>query len=136
MRKLAAIGAVLVFIVAAGLWWDVGHGQAWLAVHTGTDYCNVPEKLLPACRYYNFHSGFGSYFPWVFFSMGGIFAFVAIQFRHTNCHQKGCWRIGKFALAGGEYKVCGKHHPGFEGKHPSLEHIWASHLHYKGKART
>jgi hypothetical protein len=64
--------------------------------------------------------------------MGGIFAFVAIQFRHTNCHAPGCWRVGRYQLAGGEYKVCSRHHPATEGKEqPSLEHIHLIHRKHK-----
>jgi hypothetical protein len=104
-----------------------------MALHTGTDYCQVPARLLPDCRYYNYHSGFGSVYPWIFLSMGGILTGLILAFRHTNCHAKGCWRIGKYQLAGGEYKVCGKHNLGFEGKHPTLDHIWVRHLQHKGK---
>lgn len=137
MRKKVVIAvAVLAFSVALGFWWDNG-GQAWSATWTGTDNCiNVPQQYVQVCKHYGFWSGFGSVMPWTLFSMSTFFAGLALLFRHTNCHEKGCWRIGKFELSGGEYKVCGKHHPGFEGKHPSLEHMWASHLHYKGKART
>lgn len=136
MRKLILIGGgVFALCVAFGLWWDMGQGQAWWATFTGTDNgCfSVPAPYKAVCEHYGFWSGFGSVIPWAFFSMTGIFAGLIVGLRHVNCHEKGCWRVGKFALAGGEYKVCGKHHLGFEGKHPSLEHMWARHLQFKGK---
>jgi hypothetical protein len=116
------------FCVAAGLWWDLGHGQAWMATWTGTDNCvNVPAHYLQVCKHYGFWSGFGSVIPWALFSMGGIFAGVTLAFRHTNCHEKGCWRIGKYQLAGGEFKVCRYHHPDLKGEHPTLDHMRLRH---------
>ena len=116
MRKYwigAAVFAAL--CIAAGLWWDLGHGQHWLAYQTGT-YCGTTGTR------YCYWSGFGSVFPWVAFSMGGIFAGLAVGLRKVNCHQPGCPRIGRYPDAGGSFHYCGKHHPGWEGKHPSQEH--------------
>jgi hypothetical protein len=39
--------------------------------------------------------------------IGGAYAIL----RRHNCHAKGCWRIGRHAVAGTTYVVCRKHHP-------------------------
>jgi hypothetical protein len=36
---------------------------------------------------------------------------IASHFRMINCHVHGCWRMGRFELAGGQFKVCHKHSP-------------------------
>jgi hypothetical protein len=130
MRKLWLIPAVLaVLCLGMALWWDAGGGQTWLAVHTGTDYCPVlpPGQALTACRSYGFWSAFGSVIPWALFSMGGILTGLAVGLRHLNCHEPGCPRIGRYPDAGGAFKYCGTHHPGWVGKHPSREH--RQHMH-------
>lgn len=30
---------------------------------------------------------------------------------HLNCHEPGCRRIGRYHVAGGRWRVCGRHHP-------------------------
>lgn len=74
----------------------------WLAIHTGT--LNEPGP------YYGFFSGFGS-------DLGEYVIAVSVcvglyhMFRKHNCHQPGCWRIGRHKIDGTEYIVCRKHHP-------------------------
>jgi len=43
-----------------------------------------------------------------------IFGGLASHLRSMNCHVTNCWRIGRYPLAGGQFKVCRKHSP-----HPS-----------------
>lgn len=135
MKKFWLILAVLaVLSIAAGFWWDAGQGQTWLASHTGTDYCvNLPARYQQVCKAYGFWSGFGSVIPWALFSMGGIFAGLAVGLRKVNCHERGCPRIGRYSDAGGLFHYCGAHHPGWEGKHPSREH--RHRLHHLHMAR-
>lgn len=52
--------------------------------------------------------------------LGGAYAI----FRRHNCHAKGCWRIGRHAVAGTGYIVCRKHHPHAT---PTAEEILAQH---------
>jgi hypothetical protein len=120
--------------VTAAVWWDNG-GQHWLAIHTGTDYCQVPPRLLTVCRAYNYHSGFGSVYPWVLLTMGGIFGFLIAHLRLWNCHETGCPRLGIYPVAGGAFRYCGKHHPDWQGKHPSREHIHLMHTRHKAAAK-
>jgi hypothetical protein len=114
---LILLGVAAVGVIA--VWWHVG-GQHWLAFQTGTICGSTGER-------YCYWSGFGSVFPWVFLSAGGILGFLAVQWRHVNCHEQGCWRVGRYPVAGGDFKFCGKHHPDWKGKHPSREHILERH---------
>lgn len=134
MKHLVWIAA-LVLAIAFGIWWPLG-GQTWLAIHTGTNYCATmpPGQALTTCRSYGFWSGFGSVIPWSLFSLGGIFAGLYAALRAINCHQTGCARIGRYPIAGGRFKYCGKHHPDWEGKHPPRQHILD--LHQRHRAAT
>jgi hypothetical protein len=120
MRMKPLLAAPLVLAALVAWWWDAGHGQAWLAVQTGTR-CGATGV------HYCYWSGFGSVMPWVLFSMGSLFAALVLAFRHVNCHVKGCPRVGRFPLAGGEFKVCGHHHPDWEGGHPPMRLMHERH---------
>ena len=136
MRKMTLSLAIFAGVcLVMAWWWNWAHGQTWLAVHTGTDYCPAlpPGQALTTCRSYGFWSGFGSVIPWSLFSLGGIFTALAVGLRHMNCHEPGCWRMGKFPLAGGEFKVCGRHNPDFEGKRPARGQIADLHKEYQHK---
>jgi len=67
----------------------------WLAVHTGT----VDE----AGPYYGFWSGFGS-------DLGEVTLLAAVLglWHRHNCHDKGCWRIGRHVVDGTPW--CNRHH--------------------------
>lgn len=39
--------------------------------------------------------------------VGGL---VAVYRRH-NCHQRWCWRVGRFPVANGQFVTCRRHHP-------------------------
>lgn len=134
MRKILAITACCFAVgVTVGFWWDAGQGQSWMAVHTGVDYCPVPPNMLQSCKAYAFWSGFGSVIPWTLFSMGGLFAGLIVALRRINCHKRGCWRIGRYPIAGGEFKVCGRCQPDWEGKHPPAEYVMSRHEAHTGK---
>jgi hypothetical protein len=133
MRHLYRWGIALAAVAGLLTWWWNDAGQHWLAIQTGT----CPE--VGSCNsgtggHYGYWSGFGSVFPWVLLGLGGIFTAVGLHWRHVNCHEKGCPRIGRFPAAGGDFRYCGHHHPDWEGKHPSREHILARHeRHRNGK---
>ena len=46
-----------------------------------------------------------------------------------NCHEPGCWRIGNHPAADGQFNLCYRHHPDFQGKKPTHELI--ARLHYE-----
>ena len=40
-----------------------------------------------------------------------IFAALAVFLRRHNCHEPGCWRLGRHPIDGTPYVVCRRHHP-------------------------
>ena len=63
--------------------------------------------------YYGFWSGVGSDITEL--------ALIGALWRHFNCHQRGCLRIGRHPH--GPYKLCKKHHPLVPDQGPTAEHI-------------
>jgi hypothetical protein len=114
---------ILALCVAFAVAWPLGL-QGWLACQTGTEAAKCPLQ-------YGYWSGFGSVWPWAQLGLGGIVTAVLLHWRHINCHEPGCWRVGRYALAGGEFKVCGHHHPDWDGSTPSHEHLVERHRLYK-----
>lgn len=53
----------------------------------------------------------------------GIYSLV----RKFNCHEPGCWRVGNHPAAGGQFNLCHRHHPDFQGKKPTHELIERLH---------
>lgn len=91
-------------VVAVGLltWllgWHVWGVLYGLGVHPYPESSSTPWT-------YQLWSGFipGMAIVTIF---GGVWAHI----RSINCHVTGCWRIGHFLVANGQYKVCGTHHP-------------------------
>ena len=101
---LVVVVPVLALIALATLLvLDLPSFQHWLAVHTGTEY-GGPDK------YYNFWSGFGADLGEVTL-VTTVVVGVYTAVRRTNCHVRGCWRIGHHPLEGTPYHLCAKHHP-------------------------
>ncbi len=48
----------------------------------------------------------------------------------SSCHQPGCWRIGTHPAAGGQFLLCYRHHPDYQGKKPTRELIEQAHRQY------
>lgn len=42
--------------------------------------------------------------------VGLLGAAYALLRRH-NCHQRGCWRVGRHPIEGTAWVVCARHHP-------------------------
>jgi hypothetical protein len=108
----AAIAGLVIWLQYARL---TGH---WLQVHTGI----VNETGV----YYGFWSGFGSDLE-EFGILGAIAAAIYSLFKKYNCHEPGCWRIGNHPAAGGQFHLCYRHHPDFQGKKPNHELIERLH---------
>jgi hypothetical protein len=87
-------------------------------VHTGT--VNEPGP------YYGFWSGFGSDLT-EFAIIGTIATGVYQLIRKYNCHHPGCWRVGNHPAAGGQFSLCYRHHPDYQGKKPTHELIERLH---------
>lgn len=56
---------------------------------------------------YDFVSGVG---PMIITALGYL-GIVSTLLHHFNCHVTGCWNVGRFTVADGQYKVCRSHHP-------------------------
>jgi hypothetical protein len=108
----AAVAAIVLWVLNAR---QYGH---WLGVHTGTFNESGP--------YYGFWSGFGSDIE-EFGILGAIGAAVYQLVKKYNCHEPGCWRIGQHAAAGGQFLLCYRHHPDYQGKKPTHEVIERLH---------
>ena len=125
-RPIVIVLAACAVVVGLGIWLQhlrlVGH---WLQVHTGT--VNEPGP------YYGFWSGFGSDLE-EFGILGAIGATIYSLVRKYNCHEPGCWRVGTHPAAGGEFLLCYRHHPDFQGRKPShemIERLHAQHLEHQ-----
>jgi hypothetical protein len=118
--RLIAVAALLCAAsVAIALWAlyapQFGH---WLQVHTGTINESGP--------YYGFWSGFGSDLE-EFGVLGAIGAGIYQLIKKYNCHEPGCWRIGQYQAAGGQFLLCYRHHPDYRGRKPNHELIERLH---------
>jgi hypothetical protein len=109
---VAAVAGLIIWLQHARL---VGH---WVQVHTGT--VNEPGP------YYGFWSGFGSDLE-EFGILGAVGAGIYSLVRKYNCHEPGCWRVGNHPAAGGQFNLCYRHHPDFQGKKPTHELIERLH---------
>jgi hypothetical protein len=57
--------------------------------------------------FYNFYSGiFG-----VLVITAGLLANAYVTARRHNCHQVGCWRVGRYPVQGTSWTACRRHHP-------------------------
>jgi hypothetical protein len=108
----AAVAGIALWVIHARL---VGH---WVEVHTGTINETGP--------YYGFWSGFGSDLT-EFGIIGAIATGVYQLVKKYNCHYPGCWRVGNHPAADGEFSLCYRHHPDFQGKKPTAELIQRLH---------
>lgn len=91
MRKAVSVFLVLAAVSAlAALHW---HG---LAHGLGLDTQQSP--------FYNFHSGPGPEFV----ALLGYSSLLASVLHHLNCHESGCWRIGRHHVGGQVW--CRLHH--------------------------
>ena len=108
----AAVAAIALWVLQAPLF---GH---WLQVHTGT--VNEPGP------YYGFWSGFGSDLE-EFGILGAVGTGIYQLVKKYNCHEPNCWRIGQHPAAGGQFLLCYRHHPDYQGKKPTHELIERLH---------
>ena len=86
-------GVLVVLFLAVAWWWQPF--LAHLSQETGTSNA--------ASRAYDFWSGFGSDLGEIAI-VGGLVTLV----RHHNCHERGCWRLGKHTTPEG-FKLCKQH---------------------------
>lgn len=84
-----AVAAVVLFVVNAAAIWDA---------------VVLPTYWPASGKPYAFFSGPGSDISELVL-VGGAYGLA----RKLNCHQHGCWRIGRFRH--GHLVLCGRHHP-------------------------
>jgi hypothetical protein len=94
-------------------------------VHTGTFDESGP--------YYGFWSGFGSDLT-EFGIIGVIGTGVYQVVKKFNCHEPGCWRVGTHPAAGGQFSLCSRHHPDYQGQNPTHEMIARLHREHAERA--
>jgi hypothetical protein len=122
-RPIVIVG--LSCVAVAGLVISLHHARLvghWLQVHEG-----IVNESGP---YYGFWSGFGSDLE-EFGILGAIAAGIYSLVRKFNCHEPGCWRVGNHPAAGGQFNLCYRHHPDFQGKKPThdlIERLHREHL--------
>lgn len=58
-------------------------------------------------------------------AIASLLSGVAAHLRMMHCHVHGCWRLGRFEMAGGQFKVCNRHshHP----KKITRQYVLATH---------
>lgn len=118
-RLIIAVALACAASAAIALWvLDASQFGHWLQVHTGTVNESGP--------YYGFWSGFGSDIE-EFGILGAIGAGVYQLIKKYNCHEPGCWRVGQHPAAGGQFLLCYRHHPDYQGRKPTRELIYQLH---------
>ena len=116
---LAAILVTEAALVLAVVWLlHVPHLGSWLQVHLG-----IVNEAGP---YYGFWSGFGSDLAELSI-LGAIGTAVYQLVKKFICHPPGCWRIGNHPAAGGQFMLCYRHHPDYQGRRPGAELIERLH---------
>jgi hypothetical protein len=125
--RLILIFVLPVLVAAAIVSWILNGSivDRWLAVHTGLDDLSGP--------WYGFWSGIGSDLGEL--ALIGAVATATYQLvRKYNCHEPGCWRVGAHPAAGGQFLLCYRHHPDFQGRKPThdmIERLHAQHLEHQ-----
>ena len=114
---IASLTCAAVVVIAL---WVIHSRQVgyWFQFHTGIINESGP--------YYGFWSGFGSDIT-EFGIFGAIAAGVYQLIKKYNCHSPGCWRIGNHPAAGGQFLLCYRHHPDYQGRKPTRELIERMH---------
>jgi hypothetical protein len=119
-----AVAGLSLFVAVAIVAWvlnahTVNH---WLGVHTGTVNESGP--------YYGFWSGFGSDLA-EFGILGAIGTGIYQLVKKYNCHEPGCWRVGTHPAVGGQFLLCYRHHPDFQGVKPTHDVIERMHREHR-----
>jgi len=56
-------------------------------------------------------------------------------YRHANCHVTRCFRLARYPVAGGQFKVCAKHHPDEQVRAGKVSHEHILRLHREHRDR-
>jgi hypothetical protein len=118
--RLAALIAAMVAIAVGLVLWIINAGVVddWLSSHSGIFDLSGP--------YYGFWSGIGSDFAELGL-IGAVGTAVYQLVKRFNCHEPGCWRVGTHLAANGQFALCYRHHPDYQGKKPTHDLIVKLH---------
>src|SRR5262245_45704438 len=124
--RLILIFVLPVLVAVAVVSWILNGSivDHWLAVHTGLDDLSG--------SWYGFWSGIGSDLGELAL-IGAVGTATYQLVRKYNCREPGCWRVGTHPAAGGQFLLCYRHHPDFQGRRPTHEMI--ERLHHEHLAR-
>jgi hypothetical protein len=125
--RIAGLAAVAAAVLVLAITWLVHRAAVgnWLTVHLGLDDLSG--------SWYGFWSGFGSDLAELGL-IGAVATGVYQIVRKYNCHEPGCWRVGTHPAANGQFLLCYRHHPDFNGRKPTHETI--ERLHREHLARS
>lgn len=78
---------------------------------------------------YDFTSGIGP----MLLTAASMTTLLGGMFRHASCHVDGCWRLGRYHVAGGQFRVCRKHHPDdiIRTRQVTHRHVIRAHLEHQ-----
>jgi hypothetical protein len=65
----------------------------------------------------------------------GLLASAIGLYRHANCHVTRCFRLARYPVAGGQFKVCAKHHPDEQVRAGKVSHEHILRLHREHRDR-
>ena len=118
--------AILALAVALAGWSVIAHPWGWLyglGVHPYPESSDTPwtyqmwSGIIPALTIMT-----------LFGSLGGAY-------RMRTCHVDTCWRLARYPAAGGQYRVCRRHHPDDQVRSGvTAHHIQLSHDSWKRAA--
>jgi hypothetical protein len=125
--RVAGLVVVTVAALTAAIGWLLNRSAVgnWMAVHTGVDDLSG--------SWYGFWSGFGSDLAEIGL-IGAVATGVYQIVRKYNCHEPGCWRVGTHPAANGQFLLCYRHHPDFQGRKPTHEMIERLHREHEAHA--
>lgn len=63
------------------------------------------------------------------FSDASVLAVPLVILRKSNCHTKGCLRIGRHPVEGTVFRVCRKHHPEEHQTEKDIHRAWLTAKH-------
>jgi hypothetical protein len=121
MKHLRFTGAAILFppLLLLATYWPHARNEIFL----------ILGNRLESGGWYGFWSGFaGSIQP-------TLIGTAVILYWHHTCHASPrCLRLGKYAAAGGMFKLCRVHHPDLLGKHPHSSLIHELHRQHRPAA--
>lgn len=130
LLRTVLLVAVTVAAAAFLILLAAGFAEAFIGVTGWLGFHHALGIDTQSSQNYDFVSGVG---PMVIAALG--FSGVGVTvLHHLNCHQTGCPRIGRFPVAGGQFKTCRQHHPDPAVREGiQAQHLKAAHEAYQNR---